>query len=497
MLVRKKPSKMHVSVISILLCCSVSAHFEMTNPAPRTVGTMASQKIFPCAGAASPSANRVAYSAINSTIELTFYWDGDNDIMLGLGENPSKFPFKIGALKGAKMGDTYSVPVELSKVPGWKMGEPATIQAVCHQPSFDIYQCVDVVMDVSGPSDSSTLSASSSSTSSPSPQPTNPAPVDTQARVQKLADSLIEHISGPNGCGENKDDMPQDSLSTNLAALWLRAAFHDVGKWEKGKIVSGLLPTFVDERENMGIARSLTTLFAPNRIFNFSRSDKIALGGLVTVGQCGGPVLDFQAGRTDAIPAETTFGSLKALPDDFLDTYDVIKSKLQRLGFNNEDIVALVTGSHSLGGVHQKISPHATNLTFEAFDETPSVFDNNVFKQSLKGICRLRVDCAIAKDPELRQFVEKFANDQQAFFKQYALSFAKMTSLGQSNLMDAVHLSIPGSPSSPSTTRGPAGSSSTSSVPYGTPTYNSVYSASIATGLSTALSALSLIVMLI
>lgn len=464
----------------------------MTNPAPRTVGTMASQKIFPCAGAANPSANRFAYSALNSTIELTFYWDGDNDIMLGLGESPSKFPYKIGVLKGAKMGETYTVSVELSKVPGWKIGDPATIQAVCHQPSFDIYQCVDVVMDVSGPTVSSTMPASSASTSSP--QPTNPSPIDTQARVQKLADSLIEHISGPNGCGENKDDMPQDSLSTNLAALWLRAAFHDIGKWEKGKIVSGLLPTFVDERENLGIAKSLTTLFAPNRIFNFSRSDKIALGGLVTVGQCGGPVLDFQSGRTDAIPAETTFGSLKALPDDFLDTYDVIKSKLQRLGFNNEDIVALVTGSHSLGGVHKGISPHATNLTFEAFDETPSVFDNNVFKQSLKGICRLRVDCAIAKDAELRSVVEKYANDQQAFFKQYAVSFTKMTSLGQSNLMDAVHLSIPGSPSPPSTT---TAGSSTSSVPYGTPAYNSVYSASIATGLSTALSALSLIIMLV
>ncbi len=68
------------------LCVSlVHGHFEMLRPQPRTVGTMASQKIFPCAGAATPSATRFGYSALNQSIELTFYWDGDNDILLGLG----------------------------------------------------------------------------------------------------------------------------------------------------------------------------------------------------------------------------------------------------------------------------------------------------------------------------------------------------------------------------------------------------------------------------
>ncbi|KAJ3279934.1 hypothetical protein HDU79_000183, partial [Rhizoclosmatium sp. JEL0117] len=86
-----------------------------------------------------------------------------------------------------------------------------------------------------------------------------------------------------------------------------------------------------------------------------------------------------------------------------------------------------------MGGVHAAISPKATNKTFEAFDTTPGIFDNDIFKQSLKGNCRLKVDCNIAKDPELRPIVELFAQDQAAFFKQYALSYPKLTSVGQNN----------------------------------------------------------------
>jgi hypothetical protein len=45
----------------------------------------------------------------------------------------------------------------------------------------------------------------------------------------------------------------------------------------------------------------------------------------------------------------------------------------------------LVTGSHSLGGVHNVITPHATKEEFAPFDDTPGVFDNNIFKNSLQN----------------------------------------------------------------------------------------------------------------
>ncbi|KAJ1341781.1 hypothetical protein BSLG_003676 [Batrachochytrium salamandrivorans] len=47
-----------------------------------------------------------------------------------------------------------------------------------------------------------------------------------------------------------------------------------------------------------------------------------------------------------------------------------------------------------------------TNKTFVPFDLTPGVFDNDVFKRVLQGICAVPVDCDIANDPELRPIVQ-------------------------------------------------------------------------------------------
>ena len=378
-------------------------------------------------------------SALNNSIELAFYWDGDIDVLLGLGQNATKFPFKIGGLKGAKMGQTYTVPIDLSSVKGWEQGDPATIQAVCHQPGFDIYQCVDVVQDLN----------------SPPPAPPCPSPSDKDA---KLIDSLVEHISVVGGCNVNTEDLPQDALSRNLAALWydnessiynnssmfrLRAAFHDVGKWRpNGPIVQGLLGNFVSQSENKGIDGSLATLFAPKGVFNYSAADLIAVAGQITVQHCGGPQFNFTFGRQDG-NASTDFYNLPPLPDDEKDSFEIMKKKLYRLGFTNQDIVALVTGSHSMGGAHGKISPHITNSTLLPFDSTPGVFDNDIFKALLDGKCRLRVDCGIANDPDMLPFVQLYANDQEAFFKQFVISFQKMISLGKDQVLRSVHLPVP------------------------------------------------------
>ncbi|KAJ3406404.1 hypothetical protein CcCBS67573_g01078 [Chytriomyces confervae] len=252
--------------------------------------------------------------------------------------------------------------------------------------------------------------------------------------IQGLAQTFVGHLEVPNGCGVNADDMPPESPSQNLAALWLRAAFHDVGKFDPEKpeqVVNGLLPNFLTEMENSGIGVSIATSFASYVKFNYSRADFIALAGQAVVIHCGGPTFNFSYGRQDGDRA-TPFTSLsQSLPDDATHTYDMIKTKLRRLNFTNADIVALVTGSHSLGGAHKFISPHLTDKKFQPFDSTPGVFDNVVFQDALNGKCVTRVDCGIIKDPEMKPFIELYASSQDAFFKQYVESFEKMVNLGQ------------------------------------------------------------------
>ena len=186
---------------SLLLVIGASAHFQMARPEPRTVGTMDTQGVFPCAGDPNPSPIRIPYGNLNNSIELAFFWDGDNEIFMGLGENATKFPFKIGQLKGAKMGQSYTVPLDLSSVKGWTDGVPATIQVICHQPDFDIYQCVDVV-------------------NKPADGKVGTKDLPIQEKGMKFTESIVSHISGPNGCNVNTDDLTEEALSNNLAALW-------------------------------------------------------------------------------------------------------------------------------------------------------------------------------------------------------------------------------------------------------------------------------------
>jgi Peroxidase len=60
----------------------------------------------------------------------------------------------------------------------------------------------------------------------------------------------------------------------------------------------------------------------------------------------------------------------------------------------------------SYSGLHGRITPQVTSQEFLPFDETPGIFDNQVFAKVLQGDCALPVDCQLASDPELRPFVE-------------------------------------------------------------------------------------------
>ncbi|KAI8823909.1 hypothetical protein BJ741DRAFT_633883 [Chytriomyces cf. hyalinus JEL632] len=181
-----------ITLTLIAAVSSVSAHLEMLTPLPRNVGTMPDQQIGPCANAPTP-ANRVPFSTLQNNIVLAFYWDGSNDIFLGFGSNPTTFPYKIGALPNAKMGETYTVPLDLTSVPAELLtsGGEATIQVVCHQPKFDIYQCADVTLEANTkavvPSKSNSTVSASAGASKPMAMSTGAAAAATT--VAKTSDA--------------------------------------------------------------------------------------------------------------------------------------------------------------------------------------------------------------------------------------------------------------------------------------------------------------------
>ncbi|KAJ3072783.1 L-ascorbate peroxidase 3 [Podochytrium sp. JEL0797] len=265
----------------------------------------------------------------------------------------------------------------------------------------------------------------------------------SQADAQQAANGLWGKIRGPGGCLFSSN-LPSSAPSQNLAALWLRAIFHDAGTFNANASngAGGLDGSLALSAEynlpvNGGINASLANRFLPPGS-KLTNSDAIALGGIVTVATCGGPQVGFQTGRQDASLADIVAN----LPSNATAPVSEIAAGFARMGLNKLDMLVLTTGSHSLGGAHAAISPSLTSAPFAPFDSTPGVFDNDIFKKVLLGRCVVPLDCAFAQDPTLLPYIQQFATSQNAFFAQYAISFEKMLALTKSVLSMPVAINI-------------------------------------------------------
>ncbi|KAJ8631596.1 hypothetical protein MRB53_024919 [Persea americana] len=116
-----------------------------------------------------------------------------------------------------------------------------------------------------------------------------------------------------------------------------------------------------------------------------------------------------------------------------------LRDTFYRMGLSDKDIVAL-SGGHTLGKARLERSG------FEGvWSKEPLKFGNSYFVELLKGekeisdkkkegqkegLLKLPTDKALLEDPEFRRFVEKYAKDEAAFFKDYAESHKKLPELG-------------------------------------------------------------------
>ncbi|KAI8893343.1 heme peroxidase [Globomyces pollinis-pini] len=359
----------------------------------------------------SNSITQLKYSQLNNSMTIRFEKTGWVDIYMFTNTTANG---KLGALDFAEANTTVTIKLSLDNIPAFKKNGLTTIQVVYHPDSMDeddVYFCTKCLMDV---------------------------PYIPLSAEQALANKLVPKLTLKNGCNLSDKLLGPDAPSRNFAALWLRAVFHDTGLYDPKAInryVAGSLPYFLNETDNFGLNNTLASDNIPKKFFNFSDIDMIILGGQLTVTHCGGPNIPYQSGRLDT---KKPVSPVDRLPHDEKDSFATMKKKLYRLGLNDNDIVTLVAGSHSMG-----ISPHATNSSFAAFDKTPGVFDNDIFKQLLNGKCILNIDCGIAKDPIMRPIVQRYADNQDLFFKNYAKAYPKLAKISHRDLHKAVLLRIP------------------------------------------------------
>lgn len=227
--------------------------------------------------------------------------------------------------------------------------------------------------------------------------------------------------------------------------------------------------------ENTGLDRARAYLKGlrkryPTTIGQISYADLWVLAAYVALEMTGGPAIVFEPGRVDSVshvykPLVT--GSrlpaadkgVNAGKSDLLEkeapTIQEVERVFYRLGFNDQEIVALMCGGHVLGRCHREWSgfqgpwaedemqwsnEYAADLLAdewrEIYQSSPEVpedvcpaaghrqFINESGKQMM-----LVADMVIKWVPKWRAVAEKYAEDQQLLAKDFAAAFKKLTEL--------------------------------------------------------------------
>ncbi|KAJ3091056.1 L-ascorbate peroxidase 3 [Quaeritorhiza haematococci] len=223
--------------------------------------------------------------------------------------------------------------------------------------------------------------------------PTALAAVDTNTLSGLMQDPNFFHKI--QGC--------KQTFTEHAAAAQIRAAFHDAGTFstqDNSGGADGSLQTEdeLQRKDNTWIRPAINYL-KPFVSDGVSMSDLIALAGVGAVKACGGPRIDFYAGRKDGASPNPT-GRLPGNES----TVTEIKSMFARMGLSVRDTVALA-GAHTVGGI--RLNNNFARLDFVPFDSTPTIFDNQIFKEILDGTARMAFNLDLATDPETRPIVEE------------------------------------------------------------------------------------------
>ncbi|KAI7881403.1 heme peroxidase [Lichtheimia hyalospora FSU 10163] len=230
----------------------------------------------------------------------------------------------------------------------------------------------------------------------------------------------------------------------------LRLAWHASGTYDKDTKTggsNGATMRFEPEathgaNNGLKIARDLLEKIHA-KYPELSYGDLWTLAGVCAIQELGGPTIPWRPGRQDALTAEscTPDGRLPDAAQKEKHARDIF----YRMGFNDQEIVALV-GGHALGRCHPDRS---------GFDgpwiESPTVFSNDYFKalterkwikkelanggwqyvdKNNPDVMMLPIELAMYEDKEFKKYFDEYAKDEAKFFEDFKNAFKKLIELG-------------------------------------------------------------------
>lgn len=265
---------------------------------------------------------------------------------------------------------------------------------------------------------------------------------DYVQRIRKIEPKIREAIAAI------LDDETYDGHGS-YGPVFLRLAWHASGTFDKDTNTggsNGATMRFSPEANhgaNAGLHVARQKLESVKKQFpEISYADLWTLAGVVAISEMGGPSVPWRPGRSDYAKEAAVFPPDGRLPDASKDQKHV-RDVFYRMGFNDREIVALI-GAHAVGKCHTDRSGYDGPWT-----RSPTTFSNQFFELLLKekwtarkwngpkqlqndqkDLMMLPTDFAFMDDPQFRQYVELYAKDEDAFFKDFSTAFQKLTELG-------------------------------------------------------------------
>ncbi|TBU40080.1 heme peroxidase [Dichomitus squalens] len=172
-----------------------------------------------------------------------------------------------------------------------------------------------------------------------------------------------------------------------------------------------------------------------------SYGDLWTLAGVAAIQELGGPKIPWRPGRIDGFAAQCTPDG--RLPDAAQGA-DHVRNIFYRMGFNDQEIVALV-GAHALGRCHRDRSGFDGPWTF-----SPTSVTNEFYKLLLNekwvwkkwdgpkqledkkthSLMMLPTDYVLIQDKSFKKWVKAYAEDEQLWFKDFAAAVSTLFELG-------------------------------------------------------------------
>ncbi|KAF2652467.1 class II peroxidase [Lophiostoma macrostomum CBS 122681] len=254
---------------------------------------------------------------------------------------------------------------------------------------------------------------------------------------QKVYDAVAKKL-------QDEDDYDDGSYGPVL----LRLAWHASGTYDAQTNTggsNGATMRFAPEGDhgaNAGLKAARDFLTPIKTQFPWiTYSDLWILAGVCAIQEMQGPPIPYRPGRTDRDVSFCTPDG--RLPDASKD-HNHIRAIFGRMGFDDREMVAL-SGAHALGRCHTDRSGYDGPWTF-----SPTVLTNDYFKllveerwgwkkwngpkqfedSKTRTLMMLPTDMVLVKDKGFRAHVERYAKDNEVFFREFKEAVVKLFELG-------------------------------------------------------------------